>query len=376
MKKVLWLSSWYPNRYGGRNGNFVERQARIVASFSDLWVMQVQYAGKKYPPGIAVERYAEKGFTELILYYFCAEHFLSKLFFRAIAYLRGLYLAYRLQGKPDIIHAHVMLDAGIIGWLYSRIWSVPFFVSEHATLFQRENLPLYRRWWCRRVIAAATLVVAVSHQLRDRLERLSPGCLAVLGNPVDTRLFCLPAKPRTGPKLRLLHISTLKQETKNIAGLLRVIAALRDQSERLSFTIAGDGPLDPWLDFADRLQLPEGYLHISGDMSETDVAACMQSHDVFVLFSFVENLPCVLLEAQACGMPILATRAGGVPEIVVDDRFGWLVAPGDEAGLRAAILRMLEAYSSFDGNLIRAHALKHYTISGFAQQIQEWYARG
>ena len=94
------------------------------------------------------------------------------------------------------------------------------------------------------------------------------------------------------------------------------------------------------------------------------------------LLLLANDLPCVLLEAQACGMPILATRAGGVPEIVVDDRFGWLVAPGDEAGLRAAILRMLEAYSSFDGNLIRAHALKHYTISGFAQQIQEWYARG
>ncbi len=373
MKQVLWLSSWYPNRCSVRNGNFVERQARITASFAGLWVVQVQYAGWSFPGGWELVCRKDKGFGELTVYFRCPNKAVWKLLFRGIAYLKGIWCTYRIQGRPDLIHAHVLLDAGCVAWLYSRLLGVPFLLSEHATLFQQDHLPSLVRRCSRWVIRSAAAVVPVSHQLRGRLERLSAGRFVVLGNPVNTELFYPAERSGSQKQLRFLHLSTLRQETKNVAGLLRVIASLREKAGILRFTLAGDGALEPWMRQAAECNLPDGFLRFSGALDEAGVADCMREHDVFVLFSFAENLPCVLLEAQACGLPVIATRVGGIPEIVPNERLGLLVNSGDEAGLRLAILRMVETYSGFDRQEIRAWAEARYGVSVFRKRLMDLY---
>ena len=87
--------------------------------------------------------------------------------------------------------------------------------------------------------------------------------------------------------------------------------------------------------------------------------AVMAAADIFVLPSFYDSFGIVLIEAMACGVPVVATRCGG-PEDLVDAEVGRLVAVGDAVGLAAAIEEVLEDYGSFDREALRRRAEEHY----------------
>ena len=129
------------------------------------------------------------------------------------------------------------------------------------------------------------------------------------------------------------------QDVKNQAGLVDAFAQLRtllpEHKHRLRLAIVGDGPLLPALrqqveaaGLADVAWLPG---------ARTDIAALMQRFSVFALPSIAEGTPVTILEAMASGLPVVATRVGGIPEVVAGGATGRLVAPGDAAALAEAL---------------------------------------
>ncbi len=98
----------------------------------------------------------------------------------------------------------------------------------------------------------------------------------------------------------------------------------------------------------------------------------MRDADLFVLPSFHENLPVVLIEAQASGLPAVATTVGGVPELV-DDAAGELVAPGDPEALAAAIRRALDARDRFDPAALHARAEQRYGYTAICARWTDLY---
>jgi glycosyltransferase involved in cell wall biosynthesis len=99
-------------------------------------------------------------------------------------------------------------------------------------------------------------------------------------------------------------------------------------------------------------------------------AACL------VLFSNYENLPCVLIEAQASGLPAVATRVGGVPELLPEASLGLLVPPGDESALAHALREVLTAAPGrFDAAQLRERAVDHYSYPAVGQAFGAVYAR-
>jgi glycosyltransferase involved in cell wall biosynthesis len=119
----------------------------------------------------------------------------------------------------------------------------------------------------------------------------------------------------------------------------------------------GEGPLEGALR-ARAAGLP---VRFHGAQPPARVAELMREADVFVLPSRFENLPVVLLEAMACGLPVVATRVGGVPEIV-DSSAGVLVPPGDVAALGSAISDVAGRLSDFDRAALAARAHSRYGI--------------
>ena len=94
--------------------------------------------------------------------------------------------------------------------------------------------------------------------------------------------------------------------------------------------------------------------------------------DCFVLFSDYENLPCVISEAMASGLPVIATRVGGVPE-QVRPGMGILVAPGDEAGLAKAMGDILDKNIHFDRPAIRRFAEENYSYGEVGKRFLHLY---
>ncbi|WP_343423588.1 glycosyltransferase family 4 protein [Candidatus Amarolinea dominans] len=108
-----------------------------------------------------------------------------------------------------------------------------------------------------------------------------------------------------------------------------------------------------------------------GTRPKADVADFLRQADLFVLASQWENMPCVLLEAMACGVPIVASHVGGIPEIV-DDAVGILVPPGDVPALAAALTAALTQPERFDRRAMTQRAT-FYSPAAIGQTFDSIY---
>lgn len=147
-----------------------------------------------------------------------------------------------------------------------------------------------------------------------------------------------PDRQAASPTLRLGTVGRL-DPVKNQAALLEAFAGLRQQHRDLHLTVVGDGPL------RDRLQSLAGSLGIAADVTFTgargDTPELLRSLDVFVLPSVNEGISNTILEAMATGLPVVAARVGGNPELVVDGVSGRLYDPAGPQALEEALLPYL-----------------------------------
>lgn len=159
-------------------------------------------------------------------------------------------------------------------------------------------------------------------------------------NAVDMQWLCTRPHPPENEKARILFVGRLTQ-AKRPDRFLRMLSKLRTQLPDGSWDarIVGDGPLRPQLEaLAGALNLGPNSLEFLGERK--DMACIYREADVLVLTSDWEGTPNVLLEAMACGIPVVATRVGGVAEIV-DDSWGFVFDREDEEGLTAALRKLI-----------------------------------
>jgi glycosyltransferase involved in cell wall biosynthesis len=345
--RVLILPKWYPWPDRPVFGLFCREQARAAALANDVRVLAFTPEPMRGASLYRVWEDLEEPVPTTRLVY-------RRPRVRALAMgtqLVGMEAALRSWGgwRPEVIHAHVF-EAGFPAVLLGKRLGCPVVVSEHFTAFQRglvRGLDLRLARFCFR---HADLVCPVSEDLRTQLEAVEPrGRYRVVPNQVDTSIFYPGSRRAEGP-LRLLNVASL-DEKKRQADL---IAALPRDAV---LDIVGEGPLEGALR-ARAAGLP---VRFHGAQPPARVAELMRAADVFVLPSRFENLPVVLLEAMACGLPVVATRVGGVPEIV-DSSAGVLVPPGDVAALAGAIGAVAGRLDTFDRAALAARARARYGI--------------
>jgi glycosyltransferase involved in cell wall biosynthesis len=250
--------------------------------------------------------------------------------------------------EPDIVHAHVFssgLPALVLGWRCG----VPVIVSEHFSGLPLGLLSRWDRMIARFVFRGAALVTAPSEDLARHVRTLAPRArIRIAPNPVDTDVFRPAAsgdQPRNGG-VRALNVGALK-ERKGHEQLLRALAVARDARPDLRLEIVGDGPLrDDLMALAQELRI-EDAVSFTGSVTKEEVAVRMRAAHFFVLPSLWENAPVVAIEAMASGLPVLASRVGGIPEIVGAEA-GVLVPADDVARLAAGLSEMAASWAGFD----------------------------
>jgi glycosyltransferase involved in cell wall biosynthesis len=265
--------------------------------------------------------------------------------------------------RPDLIHGHVF-RVGAVAAVLGRLMRVPVVVSEHHSLFARRLATPTDLLLARIAFRGAHVVAPVSESLRESIEAYGIHArFRVVPNPVDTALFH-PGERRSGD-LRLLNVAALA-EKKRHADLLEAVALLRARGLPVTLDIVGDGEL------AGELAACAGEgVRLLGARPPAAVAELMRAADLFVLPSRFENLPVVLLEALASGLPVVATAVGGVPEIV-DDAAGRLVAPDDPAALADAIADV--AARTFDPAALAGRVRERYSLEAVGATWDEIYA--
>lgn len=154
---------------------------------------------------------------------------------------------------------------------------------------------------------------------------------------VDPMLY---DRPRPKPGKKLLFVGRLAG-VKGVPVLLEALTTLRDLHPDLRLTLVGDGPERAVLEAKAQVLGVADLVDFVGYKSQDEVAEHLAQSDIFVLPSFAEGLPVVLMEALASRVPVVTTRIAGVAELVEDGVNGYLVPPGDVASLTDRLEQLL-----------------------------------
>ena len=246
----------------------------------------------------------------------------------------------RLVRERDIALVHTHMPAPAVAARLALRGRAPAFVHTEHNLWDR-----YRpatRWANRVTYGRNAAVIAVSEAVarsvggaRPQPEVVVHGVEAAMGPPGDpAEARARLGLPGDGPVVGTVGNFTAK---KDHATLVRALALLPDD---VHLVLVGLGPLEADL----RAQVArEGLVdRVTFAGSRDDVATLLPAFDVFALSSRYEGLPIALLEAMAAGRPCVATRVGGVPEVISHGEDGVLVAPGDPDALARALTTVLD----------------------------------
>lgn len=265
-----------------------------------------------------------------------------------------------LGAKPDIIHAHFSYPGGVAGMMLARQWNIPFVVTLHGdevNVFAERYLRF--RHALLSVVENADLTIAVSGALADRTEHIVGKRPTVAPIGINLRLFS-PSVTKSDArrilglpqdKFVILNLGRLVQE-KGVSELVKAVGPL-GQSKCLTLFV-GLGPL------ASSIRGESG-TEVIGVQPNERVPLFLRAADVFILPSYSEGMPTVLVEAGAVGVPVIATTVGGIPELLDKER-GWLIPPKDPKALECALK---EVMSNPGEAARRAARLQDYVKQGY-----------
>lgn len=251
-----------------------------------------------------------------------------------------------LKDNVTHVHAHFASHPAAAAYVIHRLTGIPYSFTAHGSDIHRD------RHMLREKVARAAFVVPISAFNRQVILDECAGQFAekmvVVHCGVDTQVFHPSAKdPHAAgaSPFTILSVGTLHE----VKGQTHLIAACRLLAERgIHFVcrFVGDGPDQPALEAQVKQNGLEGCVEFVGRKTRAEIAALLQKADVLAAPSVPskdgrkEGIPVVLMEAMASGVPVIASRLSGIPELVEDGKEGLLVPPGDSVQLAAAIERL------------------------------------
>jgi len=365
--RVLVVPKWYPWPDRPVFGIFCREHARALATRHDVVVLASLATPRPGFPAYRLEDSVEDGIRTLRVRY--RRPFLrpAAMGFQLLGMLAALRRLRREGWRPDVVHAHVY-QAAPPALVLGRLSRAKVAITEHYTGFQRGLVTGYDRVLAKLSLEHADVVAPVSEELAGHLRELAPSArIEVVPNVVDVGAFTPPAAGEPGR--RLLNVAALA-EKKGHRHLLEALAGVPDAT----LDVVGAGELrDDLARLAEQLGVTER-VRFLGERSKDEVSRLMRAADLFVLPSLAENLPVVLIEAQASGLPAVATDVGGVSELV-DAAAGVLVPPADASALAAAIGATLDRLSDFDSADLARRAHERYGYDAICARWTAIYAR-
>lgn len=289
-----------------------------------------------------------------------------------------------MRRKPvHILHTH-LFGANTWGRALGKLAGVPVIVAhEHWSSKPKREV------WVDRLLYRLSDRILVpseaSKQLVMRMEGIPARYLDVAYNGVDVAQFSPgaesgSARQELGLAPEDYVIGTVGRLSADKGGqddLLWAANELRKSHPNARLLIIGDGPLRPELEeYASELGMLDTLSAIFTG-TRNDIARLLDAMDVFVLPSHKEALPIAVLEAMSMCLPVVATRVGGVPEVVRDGSTGLLVAPGDRVALRDALARLASdpGLAHRLGASGHARVRAHFTVDKMVRHVEDLYEK-
>jgi colanic acid/amylovoran biosynthesis glycosyltransferase len=361
--RVGYLVSQYP----AANHTYILREVRQLRSLGFDIVMVSIASPDRGPEGMIAEEREEAAQTFYVkgagLFRWLRFH-VATLVRRPRGYFRGLTEAFRLARwglRNPLRQAFYFAEAVVAGtWLMRHgvchlhahfssnvalLLVRVFPITMSLTLHGPEEFDAPADFFLREKVQASVLTCAISNYGRSQILRNSPYAhwpkVVVSRLGVDVSVFA-PGLAREHPSpVELLCVGRLAP-VKAQHVLIDALAVLAGQGLNLHLRLVGDGPDRASLEQHVAARALHGSVTITGWLNQDQLREIYASTDLFVLPSFAEGIPVVLMEAMAMQIPCIATRVMGVPELIRDGLDGLLVDPADSAQLAEAVVRVMD----------------------------------
>jgi glycosyltransferase involved in cell wall biosynthesis len=261
--------------------------------------------------------------------------------FQLFYFAEAVILADHLKRNGVIhLHNHIATASCSVAMLASKISGIPYSFTLHGPDIFFEP----HRWRLDAKIKAARFVACISDYCRSQAMAFSKPAdwdkLHIVHCGVEPDRYADEVSfERDYPHLTFVgRLASVK----GVPVLFDALNLLQEAHPDLRLTLIGDGPERKDLEQYARSKGLAGMVEFAGYKSQSDVAQALQNTDMFVLPSFAEGVPVVLMEAMAARVPVVATRIAGIPELVEDGVSGMLVPAGDVDSLAVAISDLLD----------------------------------
>jgi len=382
---ILVVPSWYPANGDDISVSFIREQAHALVRYGghQVGVVFPQLSPRFSLDGISglrgIEAYQDDGvstYRSTVLNWFRRIPYLgAEIWIREGMRLFSKYM--QENGRPDIIHAHVMFYGGLLAQRISDKYSIPFVITEHNSGYARGFVKPWQLALGAKAIKSASARIAVGEKFADLLDRvykLPSGSWKFIPNMVSKRFFepsINVSQNSTNYEFYFCTICTLNSN-KGVDILIKAFTQSFLNQKRVRLVIGGEGP--------DRLALERlaestgvsGQVSFLGKLSREQVVNVIASSDAFVLSSHYETFGIVLVEALALGKPVVATRCGG-PESIVRPSDGLLAEKDNITSLANAMKMLFSLKSEFNAEQIRASCLSRYSAPVVIKQLTTLY---
>lgn len=369
-RHIVFLARWYPHRYDPMFGLFVQRHAEAAALYNDVSVIYV-HADENVKEKYEIERSTSDNVNTIKVYYRKPKSKIVSL----IRFFNANKLALKQLKKPDLIHVHILTRCGVIALWQKIVHGTPYIITEHWSRYLPGNdfSGFLRKMMTKFVVKNASTVTTVTENLAKAMQNhgLKNKNYVVLPNVVDVNLF----KPieKKNSKVKIIHVSCFEDKSKNISGLIDALAILESRDVEYQCVFIGEGiDFEAMKEYA-ATKLNPLDIRFTGLLQGQALADEMASGDFLVLSSNYENMPVVILEALACGLPVVSTDVGGIKEMV-DGNCGILVPAKDSEKLADAMQTIITNLN-YDTNTLRNKVLSKYSYEAVGNFLDGIYKK-
>ena len=324
MKILFWTDGFWP-RIGGTETQTLQLIKTLQKRGHEIRVLAQKKETLK----------EEEAYRGIEIKRFCFETILSQKNPQKLLPVEAYFQTTLKEFKPNIIHLHMPLGWSAFAFLlFKNKLPIPSLLTLHSSLFEEgKGVPLIEKF-----TSAVDRICPVSQSIHDEMETLLPRCCPKLRlnlnglSPPEILSLPLPFSPAT-----LLLFGRLRQE-KGFDTAIRAFALLKNRGELL---IAGEGPeLSSLKQIATELGVIDS-VRFMGNIEREQIPSLINKATIVLVPSYFEAFGLVALEAMQMKRPVIASRVGGLQEIIIHDETGLLIPPKDPEALSSAIEDLL-----------------------------------
>ena len=380
-RTILFLTSWYPVNENPIHGIFIKNHALALSQFANV-VLVYAYSAYEGPFYKVQEKQINENFLELIIKYPKPSFALPGIkevkqtikFKKAYNILLSILIEKKIEVKA--IQVNIVFPAAIVLSIFKNYFKVKHTIVENWSGYLESDgnyKGFFVKHFTEKCFFGADKIWYVSElQKQAMIKHGLSGNFELIFNTVNTNVFKPSIKTNDSKKIKLLHVSSLVEREKNISGTLRVVHQLQKKGYDFEFIIVGGD--EQTISAAKQTvnQLKVINLIFTGSLTPEKISELMQQCNALVLFSFFEGMPVVALEALSCGIPVIATKVGYLPNLITE-HFGNLVEVANEEQMLTSLENLFLNRYKFNSEKMREFILKNASYEAVGKQFFTFY---